>query len=205
MLWLLSSHTFLILLASLPHKPASYVQYLECNSSESSPIVCGFVSSVMYSILIRKYHLNHKKIVLFNLIPVLASLGLSYFALMTESLPLVLLCYSVLGFFVIPCIPLQLELACKVLHPINQTIAVGFLLAGVHIWSFVFGEILSVITHDQNKQGTNIIIRTQAFYGCLLLFLSFLAAAICFSRVKLPKEEEEEENTQVNQSTQEGI
>ncbi|CAD8176132.1 unnamed protein product [Paramecium octaurelia] len=164
---------------------------------QSSPIVCGFVSSVMYSILIRKYHLNHKKIVLFNLIPVLASLGLSYFALMTESLPLVLICYSVLGFFVIPCIPLQLELACKVLHPINQTIAVGFLLAGVHIWSFVFGEILSVITHDQNK--------TQAFYGCLLLFLSFLAAAICFSRVKLPKEEEEEEATQVNQSTQDGI
>ncbi|CAD8069542.1 unnamed protein product [Paramecium primaurelia] len=164
---------------------------------QSSPIICGFVSSVMYSILIRKYHLNHKKIVLFNLIPVLVSLGLSYFALMTESLPLVLLCYSVLGFFVIPCIPLQLELACKVLHPINQTIAVGFLLAGVHIWSFVFGEILSVITHDQNK--------TQAFYGCLLLFLSFLAAAICFSRVKLPKEDEEEETTQVNQSTQEGI
>ncbi|CAD8073314.1 unnamed protein product [Paramecium sonneborni] len=164
---------------------------------QSSPIICGFVSSVMYSILIRKFHLNHKKIVLFNLIPVLVSLGLSYFALMTESLPLVLLCYSVLGFFVIPCIPLQLELACKVLHPINQTIAVGFLLAGVHIWSFFFGEILSLITHDQNK--------TQAFYGCLLLFLSFLAAAICFSKVKLPKEDEEEEATQVNQSTQEGI
>ncbi|CAD8162599.1 unnamed protein product [Paramecium pentaurelia] len=162
---------------------------------QSSPIICGFVSSVMYSILIRKYHLNHKKIVLFNLIPVLASLGLSYFALMTESLPLVLSCYSVLGFFVIPCIPLQLELACKVLHPINQTIAVGFLLAGVHIWSFVFGEILSLITHDQNK--------TQAFYGCLLLFLSFLAAAICFSRVQLPKDEGE--NTSVNQSTQEAI
>lgn len=62
---------------------------------ESSPIICGFVSSVMYSILLRKFHLNHKKIVLFNLIPVLGSLAVSYFALMTESLPLVLLVYSV--------------------------------------------------------------------------------------------------------------
>lgn len=82
------------------HKPVLYVLIIVYNK-ESSPIICGFVSSVMYSILIRKFHLNHKKIVLFNLIPVLVSLGLSYFALMTESLPLVLLCYSVLQLYFI--------------------------------------------------------------------------------------------------------
>lgn len=86
-----------------------------------------------------------------NLIPVLISLGSAYFAIASESIPIVILCYSVLGFFVIPCIPLQLELACECLYPINQTIAVGFLLGGAHIWSFIFGEFLSFVTYQQTK------------------------------------------------------
>lgn len=50
---------------------------------ESTPIVFGFMSSIIYSILIKKYKLDLKKVVTFNLIPVLFTMSVSYWIIRT--------------------------------------------------------------------------------------------------------------------------
>jgi hypothetical protein len=61
--------------------------------------MCGFIGSVTYSILIRKYRPGLKKVVLLSLIPVLAVLASGDFIVMTQSYGLCVLMFGVIILF----------------------------------------------------------------------------------------------------------
>ena len=59
------------------------------------------------------------------------------FALDTRKLWVILVTISLLGFFLIPQVPIFLELGCELAFPIGEASSSGFLLAGGQLTGFV--------------------------------------------------------------------
>ncbi len=54
------------------------------------------------------------------------------------------------GFFMVPLIPIMLELACEISFPVGEEAASGFLFAADHITAFILGIILSLVAKGEN-------------------------------------------------------
>lgn len=87
-----------------------------------------------------------------------------------------------LGFFIIPIIPILLELANEVCYPIGEATVTGFIYTIAHVSAFGLGSLFSVIIDaapDNDKKSGTIHV--------LLVFLAFFA--ISFITVLFMKQE----------------
>lgn len=88
----------------------------------------GFIGSALIPFIINKYNC-HKLLIYISFIGSGAGLGLSYFVFYTEMYWVILIWALFLGFFVIPGVPVMLELAVELTYPIGESVSVGTLFA----------------------------------------------------------------------------
>jgi len=120
-------------------------------------VISGIFGSVIMLNLLKKT-LAYKKLVGICILGSIASSILMLFVLQTEVFLFVLLPSVSLGFFIIPVIPILLELANEVCYPIGEATVTGFIYTLAHISSFILGSIFSLIidsaSEDNKKAGT---------------------------------------------------
>ena len=109
-----------------------------------SQVVCGVLGVLILGPLQRKSG-TFKIWIIVCMCGSIACLGTLYPMLQTYSLLLVSLISALNSFFLIPLVPMMLELACEEAFPVGEGFAVGLLYAGNNLLGFIFGTILSVI------------------------------------------------------------
>jgi FLVCR family feline leukemia virus subgroup C receptor-related protein len=62
-----------------------------------------------------------------------------YFAVESKKINLVYIDTFIVGFFLIPLVPVMLELSCEVIYPLNGSFAVGMLLSGATLFTVIMG------------------------------------------------------------------
>lgn len=86
----------------------------------------------------------------------------------------------ILGFFIIPIIPILLELANEVCFPIGEATVTGFIYTVAHIVSFCLGSLFSLIldsTKDNNEKMGSIYVLI-----CFALVFSVSLIAVFFMK-----------------------
>ena len=99
-----------------------------------------------------------------------------YPLLMTNSLFLVSFISAFNSFFLIPLVPIMLELGCELVFPVGEGSAVGLLFAMGNFGGFLFGLLLSVIVKGESPAET--------FWGLLVCFGVFFLGFILISIMK---------------------
>ena len=93
------------------------------------PLAGGILSSFGISTVVKRV----RKYKLISIVLMLASLIiclLFYPALLTNSVALCYLVGFMVGFFLVPMIPVMMELCCEIIYPLNGSFAVGILYSG---------------------------------------------------------------------------
>jgi FLVCR family feline leukemia virus subgroup C receptor-related protein len=93
------------------------------------PIIGGMVSSLFISSIVLRVG-KYKPITLVLMFCSVALSAVFYVALLTESTVWVYINTFMLGFFLIPLIPVMIELSCELVYPISSSFAVGTLFSG---------------------------------------------------------------------------
>jgi MFS transporter, FLVCR family, feline leukemia virus subgroup C receptor-related protein len=77
-----------------------------------------------------------------------------YPLLETGSLMLASLASGYNSFFLIPLVPIMLELSCELAFPVGEGTAVGLLFATGNLFGFVLGLLMSLIVEGESKAQT---------------------------------------------------
>ncbi|EGR32020.1 major facilitator superfamily protein, putative [Ichthyophthirius multifiliis] len=162
-----------------------------------SSIICvasGILGSVVLLRLLKKTF-QYKRLAILCIISSTLSIILFAFMLQTELFALVLIPCIVLGFFIIPIIPIMLELANEVCFPVGEAIVSGFLYSISHVIGFVLGSGFSLIIESgsDKKSGAFWCICT---FGCVFtvgLFSVFLMKQT-LNRTNAERIQEQERN-----------
>ena len=91
---------------------------------------------------------------LFDIIGSLVAIFLFYPLLQTNSLFLASFISAFNSFFLIPLVPIMLELGCELVFPVGEGSDVGLLFAMGNFSGFVLGLVMSLIVKGQSKQQT---------------------------------------------------
>ena len=107
---------------------------------------CGMFGTFTILNIMRKIKKNaYKKAVFCCLIFCLLSCFLLQITLKTKKFSFVIIPSIVLGFFVLPIVPILLELANEVCFPVNEVVISGFLLGIAHVAAFGLGSLFSLL------------------------------------------------------------
>ena len=98
------------------------------------------------------------------------------------------------SFFLIPLVPITLELACETAYPVGEGTAVGLLFAMGNFSGFLMGTILSVIVQGESKG--------QSAGGLGFCFAMFLVgmALVYFMKEKLNRSDSEKRTSESRKS-----
>ena len=107
-----------------------------------SPIISGIIGVMIIGPMQRRSKV-FKKWIIFCMIGSSVAIALFYPLLETDSLALVSLISAFNSFFLIPLVPIMLELGCELAFPVGEGTAVGFLFAMGNFSGFVFGNSFS--------------------------------------------------------------
>jgi FLVCR family feline leukemia virus subgroup C receptor-related protein len=141
------------------------------------PLVGGILSSMGISSVVRRYR-KYKMIALILMVASMIICMMFYPALLTNKISLCYLCGFFVGFFLVPMIPVVMELCCEIIYPLNGSFAVGILYSGSTLTTVVSSQILTIITKgtDSDKQS--------CLNGIILIIALLVVGAIMFSFVK---------------------
>jgi Na+/melibiose symporter-like transporter len=115
-----------------------------------SPILSGILGVIILAPMQRKSK-QFKKWIVICMIGSCSAMILFYPLLETSSLALAGLVSAYNSFFLIPLVPIMLELACEVAFPVGEGSAVGLLFAIGNFSGFVLGIFLSLIVQGESK------------------------------------------------------
>jgi FLVCR family feline leukemia virus subgroup C receptor-related protein len=107
-----------------------------------SPIISGIIGVGILGPMQRRSKV-YKKWIIICMLGSSVAIALFYPLLETNSLLLVSLISAFNSFFLIPLVPIMLELGCELIFPVGEGTAVGFLFAMGNFSGFVFGNFLS--------------------------------------------------------------
>jgi len=93
------------------------------------PLVGGILSSFGISSVVQRFR-KYKMISLVLMIASLATCTVFYPVLLTNSIYICYLDGFLVGFFLVPMIPVMMELCCEIIYPLNGSFAVGILYSG---------------------------------------------------------------------------
>lgn len=128
------------------------------------------VSSVFISTVVLKVG-KYKPVVLVLMIFSLLFTALFYLALTNESEILIYADALLLGFFLIPMIPVMIELSCEIVYPLSSSFAVGMLFSGATLFTVISSQLLTVITKGTDSDKTSILIGLACIVGILAVGL----------------------------------
>ena len=115
-----------------------------------SPVISGIIGVAILGPMQRKSG-TFKKWILICMGGSSVAILLFYPLMETDSLLLVSLISAFNSFFLIPLVPIMLELACELVFPVGEGSAAGMLFAMGNFAGFLFGAILSAIVQGNSK------------------------------------------------------
>ena len=105
---------------------------------------------------------------------------------MTNSLLLVALISAINSFFLIPLVPIMLEMGCELVFPVGEGAAVGLLFAMGNFSGFIFGFFMSMIVGDGES-------KFRTLSTLMFCFVFFMVGMIATIRMKEEKNREKAE------------
>lgn len=118
-----------------------------------SPVISGIIGVIIIGYLQRKED-AYKKWIIICMIGSIISVIFFYPLLQTNSIVWASLISAINSFFLIPLVPIMLELGCEEVFPVGEGSAVGLLYAMGNLGGFVWGVILSLIVKGESKEQT---------------------------------------------------
>ena len=83
-----------------------------------------------------------------------------------------------LGFFLIPLIPVLIEMSCENIYPLSGSFAVGMLLSGATLLTVVASQVLTVITKGNDSDSDSSLL------GCICIVALLVIGIVSLSFVK---------------------
>ncbi|KAL4460444.1 hypothetical protein ABPG74_000195 [Tetrahymena malaccensis] len=139
----------------------------------SVPVASGFVSVIFVSYILKKYYKFKLTLIIFiigciisiTIMPQIIKYG--YGPAIGSSL--------LNGVFVVPAVPLMLELGIELSFPVSEAIGVGLLFAGGQLWGTAIGSIVSIYCKGESQQQSDAAIYTfSGLFGIALILCLFL-------------------------------
>lgn len=97
------------------------------------------VFSLMFIAVIVKKYSNHRKLIaIILMVLAISSLIIFYFCLMTENTVLIYISIGIVGLFIMPNVPILMDISCDSIFPINASFAVGIMYIGSRIFLVIF-------------------------------------------------------------------
>ena len=118
----------------------------------------------------------------------MTAISLFYPCLNTNSLALVAFISALNSFFLIPLVPIMLEMGCELVFPVGEGAAVGLLFAIGNFSGFIFGFFMSLIVGQGDSKWRTL----GVIIFCLGFFLVGLLAIIKMSEEKNREKAEKE-------------
>lgn len=119
----------------------------------STPILSGVLGVMLFTGLQRREN-RMRKYILACMVGTFACVILFLFSLLTKSVVLVCLNSMANSFFLIPLIPIMLELGCELAYPVGEGAAVGFMIAGGNLGGFLIGFVMSLYVKGESVEQT---------------------------------------------------
>ncbi|CAD8102920.1 unnamed protein product [Paramecium sonneborni] len=103
--------------------------------------------------VLKKYSNNRKPITIILMILSISSLVLFYFCLISENRIAIYISIGIVGLFIMPNVPLLMDMSCDSIFPINASFAVGIMYIGSRIFLVLFSQFLAIVVggSDSNK------------------------------------------------------
>ncbi|KAL4477768.1 hypothetical protein ABPG72_018942 [Tetrahymena utriculariae] len=156
----------------------------ESQHTSTLSVVCvfsGIFGSVVFIRVLKKTS-AYKKLSGLGILGTIVASILMIFILQTEIFGLLICCAVILGFFVIPIIPILLELANEVCFPIGEATVTGFIYTVSHVVSFLLGSLFSLIIDSAKNSHEKM--------GSVYVLIAFVAIfAVSFSTIFFMKQD----------------
>ncbi|CAD8138414.1 unnamed protein product [Paramecium pentaurelia] len=103
--------------------------------------------------ILKKYTNKRKLIAILLMIMSISSLVLFYFCLISENKIAIYISIGIVGLFIMPNVPLLMDMSCDSIFPINASFAVGIMYIGSRIFLVLFSQFLAIVVggSDSNK------------------------------------------------------
>lgn len=88
--------------------------------------------------ILKKYTNKRKPIAILLMIMSISSLVLFYFCLISENKIAIYISIGIVGLFIMPNVPLLMDMSCDSIFPINASFAVGIMYIGSRIFLVLF-------------------------------------------------------------------
>lgn len=118
-----------------------------------SPVISGIIGVIILGPMQRKSG-NFKNWIIFCMCGSLFATAIFYPLLLPSNLTLASFISAFNSFFLIPLVPIMLELGCELVFPVGEGSAVGLLFAVGNFGGFLLGLFLSMIAKGQSKEQT---------------------------------------------------
>jgi FLVCR family feline leukemia virus subgroup C receptor-related protein len=119
----------------------------------STPIISGVLGVIIFTALQRREN-RMRKYIMVCMVGTFCCVAVFVFVLMTKSVALVCFMSMANSFFLIPLIPIMLELGCELAYPVGEGAAVGFMIAGGNLGGFLIGFLMSLYVRGENERQT---------------------------------------------------
>ncbi|KAL4507094.1 hypothetical protein ABPG72_001887 [Tetrahymena utriculariae] len=139
----------------------------------SVPVASGFISVIFVSYILKKYYKFKLTLIIFiigcvisiTIMPQIIKYG--YGPAIGSSL--------LNGVFVVPAVPLMLELGIELSFPVSEAIGVGLLFAGGQLWGTAIGSIVSLYCKGESRGSSDAAIYTfSGLFGLAFILCLFL-------------------------------
>lgn len=156
-----------------------------------SPVISGIIGVMILGPLQRKEGKFKKWIVICMIGKLVRYVGscsamlLFYPLLETYSLTAACFVSAYNSFFLIPLVPIMLELGCELVFPVGEGAAVGLLFAFGNLFGFILGAAMSAMVDGETKRGT--------VNGLIFSLSLFVVGLICILFMKEDKRREKAE------------
>ena len=105
-----------------------------------SPVISGIIGVIVLAPMQKKSGV-FKKWIIICMLGSCSAMILFYPLLETYQVPVAALVSAYNSFFLIPLVPIMLELGCELAYPVGEGTAVGLLFAVGNLFGFIFGKV----------------------------------------------------------------
>eukprot|EP01064_Diplonema_japonicum_P037002 TRINITY_DN8560_c0_g1_i1.p1 TRINITY_DN8560_c0_g1~~TRINITY_DN8560_c0_g1_i1.p1 ORF type:complete len:468 (+),score=45.93 TRINITY_DN8560_c0_g1_i1:28-1431(+) len=133
-------------------------------------IVAGFIGSGVTGVIIDKTHW-YKSVLLLWMGIGSTALFAFYLCLGNDRLVLLCLCSGCFGLFIMPVIPLSMELGAEMLYPLDEALPVGLLVSSGQVFGIAFISFFQYLLDEKEYKLTVFIISMVLYVACGLAAL----------------------------------
>ncbi|CAD8060431.1 unnamed protein product [Paramecium primaurelia] len=158
--------------------------------ASSMLIIGGFISAGMVSKIVQKFK-KYKAIGIVLLTISLTLTLLTYPIMMTEQFIPLCIQQLLLGFFLIPMVPVLMEFGCEAIYPLNGSFSIGVMVSGATIAALLSSILLTYTAKGKDSDKLSALITTIIW--CSIFLIGFIFFLLTKEIENRSKEQEEKE------------